>query len=122
MAGAEPLGANLERILIYLREAQRNAKGKGASADNNHSPIYCAQRPTPSLPDMLDEVPKADDVFDTIQAHFQVKRDKKPLVEPAKPDEKNPKAKKTSLNMTKKGRIDFVVAVPSVPVSTRGAD
>lgn len=22
---------------------------------------------------MLDEVPKADDVFDTIQAHFQVK-------------------------------------------------
>lgn len=48
-------------------------KEKGRSADNNHSPICRAQRPTPSLPDMLDEVPKADNVFDTIEAHFQIK-------------------------------------------------
>jgi hypothetical protein len=95
---------------------------------------------------MLDEVPKADNVFDTVEAHFQIKFQplnktllqtqqamihkggeiqrkvqgeggKKPLVKPAKPDEENPKAKETSfLDMTKKGRIDFAVAVPSVPV------
>ncbi|KAJ9484108.1 hypothetical protein VN97_g9270 [Penicillium thymicola] len=48
-------------------------KGEGVSDENQHSLVSRAQRPTPSLPDMLDEVPKADNVFDTIEAHCQTK-------------------------------------------------
>lgn len=93
MAGAEPLGASLEvdggiaandlihiSISVYsymlVYSARLNwqwEKGKGVSDENHHSPVSRAQRPTPLLPDMLDEVPKADNVFDTIEAHCQIK-------------------------------------------------
>lgn len=48
-------------------------KEKGVSDENNHSPLSRAQPPTRSLPDMLDEVPKADDVLNTIEGHCQIR-------------------------------------------------
>ena len=91
------------------------------SDENHHLPVSRAQRPTPTLPDMLDEVPKADNVFDTIEAHCQIKfqalnktlmhtrramvltkgierrlrrqSEKRPLGKPEKPDKKIDQAK-----------------------------
>ncbi|KGO42403.1 hypothetical protein PEX1_055310 [Penicillium expansum] len=74
MAGAEPLGANLARIFVYsMRFNWQCEKGGRGSDENHHSPVSRAQRPTPSLPDMLDKVPKADNVLDTVEGHCQIK-------------------------------------------------